>query len=230
MAIIHICNHIALFSYFALLVFILYISISATFFYKTNYVALFSVASFYILCLSCFDFLVVTLVSNFYDGYETFVKMISVTGGFRAIIISVTKILWIIAYFLLKKYLYRFANKMNYVYTILIISCIGFLGFIYLAEQTFKAFNYTTPGLWFVFLVFFALLLFAAYFVMKSREEKMKLNFAEMRNALLEENYKTINEIYMSNAKLYHDLNNHLNVLYQLLDEGDGDGAKEYIN
>ena len=33
----------------------------------------------------------------------------------------------------------------------------------------------------------------------------------------------------MSNAKLYHDLNNHLNVLYQLLDEGDGDGAKEYI-
>ena len=229
MAIIHICNHIALFSYFALLVFILYISISATFFYKTNYVALFSVASFYILCLSCFDFLVVTLVSNFYDGYETFVKMISVTGGFRAIIISVTKILWIIAYFLLKKYLYRFANKMNYVYTILIISCIGFLGFIYLAEQTFKAFNYTTPGLWFVFLVFFALLLFAAYFVMESREEKMKLNFTEMRNALLEENYKTINEIYMSNAKLYHDLNNHLNVLYQLLDEGDGDGAKEYI-
>ena len=115
-----------------------------------------------------------------------------------------TKILWIIAYFLLKKYLYRFANKMNYVYTILIISCIGFLGFIYLAEQTFKAFNYTTPGLWFVFLAFFALFLFAAYFVMESREEKMKLNFTEMRNALLEENYKTINEIYMSRLERFY--------------------------
>lgn len=226
MAIIHICNHIALFSYFTLLVFILWASISAAFFYKTNYVALFSIASFYILCLSCFDFLIVTLVSNFYGGYETFVKIISVTGGFRAIIISIVKILWIIAYFLLEKYLYRFANKTNYVYTTLIISCIGFLGFMYLADQTFKAFDYTIPGLWFVF---FAMFLFIVYFVMENREEKMKLNFAEMRNALLEENYKTINKIYMSNAKLYHDLNNHLNVLYQLLDEGNGDGAKKYI-
>lgn len=47
------------------------------------------------------------------------------------------------------------------------------------------------------------------YFVIESKEEKMKLNFAEMRNQLLEENYKAINDIYMSNAKLYHDLNNH---------------------
>ena len=57
----------------------------------------------------------------------------------------------------------------------------------------------------------------------------MKLNFSEMRNHLLEENYKTINAIYMSNAKLHHDLNNHLNVLYQLLEDGNTDEAKEYI-
>jgi len=225
----YICNNIALFSYFTLLVFTLYTSISAIFLYRINYVALFSVASFYVLCLSCFDFLVFTLVSNFYGGYETFVKLVSAMGSFRAIIISAIKILWIIAYFLLKKYLYRFAGKKNYIYMVLIISCAGFLGFMYLAEQTFKAFDYTMPGLWFVFFAFFALFLFAVYFVMESREEKMKLNFAEMRNTLLEENYNTINDIYMSNAKLYHDLNNHLNVLYQLLDEGNGDGAKEYI-
>ena len=50
-----------------------------------------------------------------------------------------------------------------------------------------------------------------------------------MRNELLEENYKTINEIYTGNAKLYHDLNNHLNVLYQLLDEEKTLEAKNYI-
>lgn len=80
-----------------------------------------------------------------------------------------------------------------------------------------------------LFYGFFALFLFVAYFIVESREEKMKLNFAEMRNNLLEENYKTLNEIYMSNAKLYHDLNNHLNVLYQLINEGDEKAAKEYI-
>lgn len=223
------CNHVASFSYFTLLIFVLYTSISAVFLYKINYIALFSIASFYLLCLSYFDFLVFTLVSNFYGGYETFATLVSAMGSFRAIMISAIKIIWVIVYFLLKKYLYKFSLKKNYIYTILIISCAGFFGFMYLVNQTFKAFNYTMPGMWVIFVAFFALFLFAVYFVMESREEKMKLNFAEMRNALLEENYKTINEIYMSNAKLYHDLNNHLNVIYQLLDEGNEDEAKEYI-
>lgn len=229
MVMIDICNHIALFSWFTMLAFALYTSISAAFIYKTNYVALFSVTNFYILCLSCFDFLTFTLVSNFFSGYDTFMKLISETGDLRTVLIIVIKILWIIFYCLLRKYLYRFADKWNHVYTILVISCIGFLGFVYLAEQTMKAFDDEMPVLWLILFAFFALLLFAAYFVIESREEKMKLNFAEMRNALLEENYKTINDIYMSNAKLYHDLNNHLNVLYQLLDEEDWDGAKKYI-
>lgn len=72
-------------------------------------------------------------------------------------------------------------------------------------------------------------ILFMTYFFTESKEEKMKLNFAEMRNQLLEENYKAINDIYMSNAKLYHDLNNHLNVLYQLIDKGNEVEAKKYI-
>ena len=103
------------------------------------------------------------------------------------------------------------------------------MGFLYLVDQTFKAFELDMTGIWFVFLIFFALILFMTYFVIESKEEKMKLNFAEMRNQLLEENYKAINDIYMSNAKLYHDLNNHLNVLYQLLDKGHEKEAKKYI-
>ena len=38
-----------------------------------------------------------------------------------------------------------------------------------------------------------------------------------------------VKRIYTSNAKLYHDLNNHLNVLYQFLEEGETEEAKEYI-
>lgn len=226
---IQVCNRVAAFSYYTLLVFVLYTSISAAFLYKMNYVVFFSVASFYLICLSCFDFLVFTLVSNFYGGYETFIKLISTMGLFRAIMISAIKILWIMAYIFMEKYLYKFSLRKNHVYTILSISCAGFLGFIYLVNQTFKAFNHTMSGMWFIFFLFLALFLFIIYFVMESREEKMKLTFSEMRNALLEENYKAINEIYMSNSKLYHDLNNHLNVLYQLLDEGNGEEAKEYI-
>lgn len=57
----------------------------------------------------------------------------------------------------------------------------------------------------------------------------MKLDFADMRHELLKEQYETINQIYTNNAELYHDLNNHLTVLYQLLDEGNVNEAKKYI-
>ena len=228
-AIIRLCNHVSSFSYFTMLFFVLYVSISAAFLYKTKYIALFSIASFYLLCLSGFDFFVLTCVSNFNGGYEAFVSLISTMGVSRIVIISTTKLLWILAYMLIKKYLYRFSLKKNYVYTILAVSGTGFLGFLYLVDQTFKAFELDMTGIWFVFLILFALILFMTYFVIESKEEKMKLNFAEMRNQLLEENCKAINDIYMSNAKLYHDLNNHLNVLYQLLDKGHEKEAKKYI-
>lgn len=223
------CNHISAFSYFTILIFVLYASFSAMYIYKINYIVLFSIASFYVLCIGCFDFLILTLVSNFCGGYETFVELVSVMGIFRSVIVTGVKILWILAYLGSRKYLHRFSLKKNQTYTLLIISFLGFLGFVYLANQTFKAFDYSITSIWFFFMVFFALFLFVAYFIVESREEKMKLNFAEMRNNLLEENYKTLNEIYMSNAKLYHDLNNHLNVLYQLINEGDEKAAKEYI-
>lgn len=226
---IQICNHVSIFSYFTIILFVLYMSITAKIIYRRKYIELFSIASFYVLCLSCFDFLIFTLVSNFYGGYDTFTALVSTRGILRVVMICVIKFLWILLYFMIKKYLYSFSLKKNYVYTILIISCAGFLGFVYLVNQTFKAFNYTMTGVWFVFIAFWSLLFFTVYFVMESKEEKMKLDFAEMRNELLEENYKTINEIYTGNAKLYHDLNNHLNVLYQLLDEEKTLEAKNYI-
>lgn len=132
-------------------------------------------------------------------------------------------------YLLIKKHLYRFSFRQNSAYAIMGVSCAGFLGFVFLVNQTFSAFDFSITGIWFVFLALLALVLFLMYFIFESKEEKMKRNFAEMRNQLLEDNYKAINDIYMSNSKLYHDLNNHLNVLYQLLDQGNEDEAKKYI-
>lgn len=228
-AIMHICNYIAVFSYFNILVFVLFTSITALFIYKINYVVLFSVSSFYMLCISCFDFLSFTLVSTLFGGYDTFLRMVSVPSIFRSVTIIIIKFFWIMIFFILKKYLYRFSLNQKSIYAFLIIALAGFTGFIYLVNQTFKSFSHAMTGMWLIFVVIFSLVFFVIYFVLESREEKMKLNFAEMRNSLLEENYQTINDIYMKNAKLYHDLNNHLNVLYQLLEKENVSEAKAYI-
>lgn len=228
-AIIHICNYIAIFSYFNILVFVFFTSITALFVYKINYVVLFSISSFYMLCVSCFDFLFFTLVSTLFGGYDIFLRMVSVPGIFRSVTIIIIKCFWILIFFMLKKFLYKFSLNQKSIYTFLIIALAGFMGFIYLVNQTFKSFSYAMTGMWLTFVVIFSLVFFVIYFVLESREEKMKLNFAEMRNALLEENYQVINDIYMKNAKLYHDLNNHLNVLYQLLEQENILDAKAYI-
>lgn len=60
--------------------------------------------------------------------------------------------------------------------------------------------------------------------------KKYRIENERIKRQLLEEKYQSLNEIYGRNAKLYHDLNNHLNLLWQLLDEGKIEEAKTYIS
>lgn len=227
--IVQIFNHLKNFSYFTILFFVLFISISAMFLYECNYITLFAVSSFYLLCLSCFDFLVFSICSNIFIRQDDFMLLISETSLLRFIIIITIKVLWVLVYLILKNKFYKLALKKNYMYTILFVSGAGFLGFVYLAKQTIRGLGFEMTERWVLYVCLLSLFFFSIYFVIRNKEVKMKLDFMNMRNNLLEENYNTINNIYMDNAKLYHDLNNHLNILYQLLDEGNTGEAKEYI-
>ena len=162
-AIIHICNYIAIFSYFNILVFVFFTSITALFVYKINYVVLFSISSFYMLCVSCFDFLFFTLVSTLFGGYDIFLRMVSVPGIFRSVTIIIIKCFWILIFFMLKKFLYKFSLNQKSIYTFLIIALAGFMGFIYLVNQTFKSFSYAMTGMWLTFVVIFSLVFFVIY-------------------------------------------------------------------
>lgn len=175
--IIQLCNHILLFSYFTMLIFVLYVVISATYLYKTKIVLFFSIVSFYLLSLSCFDFIIFTFVSNFYGGYETFIELVSQRGLLRLSIISMIKCLWMLVYIILKKYFSNFLLKKNYVYTILSVSCTGFLGFIYLVNQTFMAFDITMTGIWFVFLALFFAYLICSLFCNRKQGRKNETKF-----------------------------------------------------
>lgn len=160
-----------------------------------------------------------SLISDIYLGSQTITQIISGMGVVRAVVISVIKILWILVYLGLRKFLQRLSINMKEAYLILVTSGVGFLGFVFLADQAVKAFNHTMSVMWFVIICCLASVIFGGYFVIMRCEEKLEINFLEMRNSLLNENYKNLNDIYMNNSRLYHDLNNHLNILYQLLDE-----------
>ncbi|MDY4670773.1 MAG: GHKL domain-containing protein [Oliverpabstia sp.] len=227
--IVFFCNRVALFSYFTLLFGVLYMSFSALYIYKIKYIVSFSVSSFYFLCMAYVDSLYVTTVAALFGGQETFIYLTSQKSMQRMWMICVGRILWILLYLGMKKIIKKITLKHNYTRKFIVVSCVGTCGFVFLTEQTWKGFGKSITGVWFLGVVFIASFLFGLYFVTENKEQKMNLKITQTRNQLLEENYQALNDIYTSNAKLYHDLNNHLNVLYQFLEEGETEEAKEYI-
>lgn len=227
--IVFFCNRVALFSYFTLLFGVLYMSFSALYIYKIKYIVSFSVSSFYFLCMVYVESLYITAVATFFGGQETFIYLTSQKSMQCMWMICVGKTLWVLLYLGAKQVIKKITLKLNYTKGLLIVSCLGIFGFVFLTEQTWKGFGKTITGVWFLGVVFIASFLFGLYFVTESKEQKMNLKITQTRNQLLEKNYQALNDIYTSNAKLYHDLNNHLNVLYQFLEEGEMDEAKEYI-
>lgn len=222
-------NQENLFSYLTIVIAGIYLSVSSRVFYRVNYLTIFSVVSFYLLCLNSFDFFMLTLISDIYWGPKALIQIISSSGLHRSVVISIIKILWILIYLGIKNILGKIFVNMKGAYVILVTSGIGFMGFVFLVNQALKAFNYTMPAIWFVVICCLASVIFGGYFIIMRHEEKLKMNFLEMRNNLLSENYKELNEVYRNNSMLYHDLNNHLNVLYQLLNEENIIEAKNYI-
>lgn len=220
------CNGIALFSYLTIVIAGIYLTLTGLWIYKKDTVIILSVVSFYLLCLNSIDFLILTIV---YQGSRTLTNIISEQGMIRAVTIVLVKSIWIILYIGLRKYLQRIAVNKKAAYLLLFISLSGFAGFIFLVEQTMDDFHVTIPFIFLIMSFLLAALIFLGYFRNLQIEGKQKLDILKVRNDLLLENYNALNEVYASNARLYHDLNNHLNTLYQLMEEKQWNQAQEYI-
>ena len=227
-ALIVACNQISLFSYFTIAVLFACICIGSLLIYRENVILIFSICCFYILCMGCFDFFVATLISNFKNGEYLF-SIILAPGMPRILFIIMIKAIWISVYFLLKRFFCRVNLHKKNISAMLVVSVGGYVGFVYLVNQTFTSLSSDMAELWFFMLSILILLLFVFCFYIEIRSKKTELDYEHMRNILLEEKYQEVNDIYGANAKLYHDLNNHLNVMYQLINKESINEAKKYI-
>lgn len=227
--IVRICNNTAVFSYFTILLLVLYTSITSFGLYRKSYLKCLSIASLYILCLSCFDFFVFTFFSNILNGYSTFIELITQISVWRTCLIIIVKSLWVALYWVVRKYLYIFSEKQGNLKELFIMTVAGYVSFMYLVNQTFKSFGNKTPKEWFFMIIFLVLVTFTLMLVAEIKKERIRVKISELKTELLEEKYDLISDVYNKNAKLYHDLNKHLNVLYQLVDLERIEDAKEYI-
>ena len=222
-------NNMILVSNMTLIIVWIYLGITGNFLYKVRKISVFVVGSFYLLCLSCFDVLVITLAASFYGGIETITKMMEEMGNIRVTLMITIKTSWILIYIVLRKYLQKISININSVHSGILIPIIGFGSLFFIENEVRRTFNRAMPLIGFMAICVLTLIIFIMYFFSERQQERFKVSFLEMRTNLLSEKYDSINEIYRNNSKLYHDLNNHLNVLYHILDDQNVDEAKEYI-
>lgn len=105
---------------------------------------------------------------------------------------------------------------------------LGLFGAVTLSEQTILPLDDDQIGTW---IILSMVLLFSVLFYRLSRQREMELEIAQLKQdqaEILERDYQGLRRTYESNAKLYHDLHNHIETIYRCLTQGDIQEAVRY--
>ena len=109
-----------------------------------------------------------------------------------------------------------------------IVVMLGMFGAITLSEQTILPLSDDQTGTW---VILSMVLLFSVLLYRLSRQREMELEIAQLKQEqaeILERDYQALRHTYEDNAKLYHDLHNHIEAIYQCLTQGDVGEAIRY--
>ena len=109
-----------------------------------------------------------------------------------------------------------------------VVVMLGMFGAITLSEQTILTLSDDQTGTW---VILSMVLLFSVLFYRLSRQREMELEIAQLKQdqaEILERDYQALSRTYEDNAKLYHDLHNHIEAIYQCLTQGDVGEAIRY--
>lgn len=109
-----------------------------------------------------------------------------------------------------------------------IIVILGLFGAVTLSQQTILPLDEDQIGSW---IILSLVLLFAVMFFRMKQQHEMELEIARLKQdqvEILERDYQALRQTYADNAKLYHDLHNHIEAIYQCLTQGAIKEATQY--
>lgn len=109
-----------------------------------------------------------------------------------------------------------------------VLVILGMFCAVTLSEQTILPLNEDQVGTWIILSV---ILLFAILFYRVNQQREMEAEIAKLKQEqaeIVERDYQALRRTYADNAKLYHDLHNHIEAIYQCLIQGDTKEAVRY--
>lgn len=109
-----------------------------------------------------------------------------------------------------------------------VIVILGLFGAVTLSQQTILSIDEDQVGTW---IILSLILMFAILFYRVKRQREMELEIARLKQEqaeILERDYQALSRTYADNAKLYHDLHNHIEAIYPCLTRGNIQEAVQY--
>ena len=222
-------NNIVLYSSFTLFFWMLFGSVSAMALYRVSYIKLLSLTVLYTLCFCSTDMLASNLYLSVGNHFNINGDTIMTFSLQRIGLVVWAKSVMIVFVVSLRKLIIPLIRS-EHEKRVLLISLIAFLLFLYYRKPAQSSFSVEISIIFGLLVLLCSLGIYVGYKYLESQNEKMQSRIAKIQNELLQENYQAVSHLYESNARLYHDLNNHLDILYQLLVSKRPDEAKEYIS
>ena len=109
-----------------------------------------------------------------------------------------------------------------------VLVILGMVGAVTLSEQKALPLDEDLVGTW---IILSMVLMFAILFYRVNRQREMESEIARLKQEqaeIVERDYQALRRTYEGNAKLYHDLHNHIEAIYQCLLQGDTEEAARY--
>lgn len=223
-------NQIVLTSPYTVLVLVAQSIFFACFFWKCNLLNGIAVIGGYLFMLSAVGLTEVSL-TGVIGGDDLIRQTTAEQGWVRVVFLLIVGSIWFGLSYCFFKWL-KTKGLHIITYSIRYSACMvvtGLIGFSFMAQQMLSTFDITIGMFWTIFLILMATIMLSTYYFSKNRQLRENLSRMDMQNRILENNYTQISDFYHSKAKLYHDMNHHLNAVYHMLEEGEGEQAKQYI-
>lgn len=185
-----------------------------------------AVAGGYLLALSASGTLEIS-ITGFIGGDELIRQTTAEQGGIRAIYLCLFGVYWFAVNISFANWLKKRKIKATGTKYLAVISIIGLLGFLFIADQMLLSFNIFITTIDYFFLFAVSICIFATYYKVKNDQLRQRLEMIDAQNEMLEKKYQQVSDMYMMNARLYHDMDHHFRALYHMADGEES--IKSYI-
>lgn len=197
-------------------------------FWKCDFVNAIAVIGGYLFLLTAVGVTEVSLTGMI--GGETLIRQTTAEQGWIRIVYQfILGPIWLGICYLLHTWLKKKKAQLSNIKYLAYVSVVWWIGFTFVLQQMLNSFNITINIIWYFFMAIVLAGTSLGYYIVKTRQMRDKMQLLDKQNQMLENNYTQISEFYRSNAKLYHDMAHHLNIVHHMLEEGEGEQAKEYI-